>query len=155
MYNIVNQLNTVSEYEYIQIVATWFYNVEDNFRCAEKIGEIEKNRESEIRVKEFMTQQGCNSNSVLSGCVEKPSSTVRYRFDNLCFYNCFCNYIDHSTNYLLDLFLHFEKNLLPFPGTITEQPAKILEVFNIFSYLKSEKMKEEQKKAKKAQKNKR
>lgn len=99
-----------------------------------------------------MMRQGCNFNSELSGYVEKPSPKARYRYDNICFYNCFCNYIDSFTCYLLELFFSFEKNLLPFEGSIGEQPAKIFEIFNVFSYLKNEKMKIEQKKAESKQK---
>lgn len=41
-------------------------------------------------------------------------------------------------NYYFLLFQNYERSNLPFQGTITEQPAQIIEIFNTFKMLKAE-----------------
>jgi hypothetical protein len=41
-------------------------------------------------------------------------------------------------NYVLTLFENYERGLLPFPGSVTEQPAQIMEVFSVLASIKRE-----------------
>jgi hypothetical protein len=41
-------------------------------------------------------------------------------------------------SYVLVLFENYEKGCLPFPGSASEQPAQIMEIFNILRQLKHE-----------------
>ena len=41
-------------------------------------------------------------------------------------------------HYLMNLFQMYEKGCLPFPGTVSEQPAQIIEMFNIVQLLELE-----------------
>lgn len=41
-------------------------------------------------------------------------------------------------NYYYTLFENYEKGVMPFPGSVSEQPAQIIEIFNVFKALRSE-----------------
>jgi len=47
------------------------------------------------------------------------------------FNGCVGNYTSYSVNYFIDLFHKFESGVLPFKGTFGQQPAKIIEVFQV------------------------
>lgn len=143
------RISGLSDYDYVKLVATWFYNVEDKFNCEEQKSKYLMMPESEKKINDYMLARGCLGKSELSGVVyDKPTNRPRYQQDEVCFYNCFCNFIDPSTNFLLNLFWYFDKGILPFQGAITEQPAKIIDVFNVFTHLKHEKQKDDAKKQK-------
>lgn len=41
-------------------------------------------------------------------------------------------------NYILFLFRNYEQGILPFPGSASEQPNQIIEIFNVIKALKAE-----------------
>ena len=49
-----------------------------------------------------------------------------------------------NMGYVLQLFSQYETGNLPFPGSVSEQPAQIIEVFNTLSALKAEAKKSQQ-----------
>lgn len=59
-------------------------------------------------------------------------------------------------SYVYTLFLQYKQGTLPFPGSTSEQPAQIIEIFNTLDSLEMEtkerQMKEEQRKAKRKRK---
>ena len=48
------------------------------------------------------------------------------------------NFKSDFIHYPWTLFENYEKGLLPFPGSVSEQPAQIMEIFSIFKALKIE-----------------
>ncbi len=70
------------------------------------------------------------------GCFSNDIKT--YIFDDLKFLTCPGNYYDSYTNYLWQLFTHYQNNLLPYKGTLGEQPAKIIQIFEIIQGVVSE-----------------
>lgn len=43
-----------------------------------------------------------------------------------------------NISYVLTLFQNYEKGLLPFPGSVSEQPAQIMEVFNLLRNIRND-----------------
>ena len=41
-------------------------------------------------------------------------------------------------DYIFGLYSQYKKGILPFPGPLTEQPARIIEIFNLFEQLEHE-----------------
>lgn len=62
-----------------------------------------------------------------------------WRVENIRFNKCIGNYTSKQVRYLLDSFLLFEKGVMPFEGALMEQPAKIIEVFNMIQSVRDEK----------------
>lgn len=73
-----------------------------------------------------------------NGCGFRISPAPRQITSGLKFYSCFCDHLDDSFDYLLFLQGQFEKGIMPYPGSLIEQPNKIIEVFKLISRLKAE-----------------
>lgn len=63
----------------------------------------------------------------------KPFETVGLRFTKP-----LDNFKSDILGYSWTLFENYERGLLPFPGTVSEQPAQIMEIFGVFQALKTE-----------------
>lgn len=56
------------------------------------------------------------------------------------------NFRSDIMNYALTLFQNYERGLLPFPGSVSEQPAQIMEIFSVLTALKLEQEEKQRKK---------
>ena len=63
-----------------------------------------------------------------SGCFDY--TTKKYRVENIIYKSCLGNY-QTNINFFLESFAKYEQGMLPFNGTISEQPNKVIEIFNI------------------------
>ena len=86
--------------------------------------------------KAFRERKGCYDYSTRSYIIEK----IEYK-------TCLGNFYDSSVYYLIELFLKYRDGVMPFPGSLSEQPAKIIEVFQIIEqkYREWEKEKQQEK----------
>jgi hypothetical protein len=69
---------------------------------------------------------------------------------NVRYYTCPGNLYDPSLGYLYSLFEKYERGFLPFEGTISDQPAKVVECFNLIVNLREDharKLQEDQQRA--------
>lgn len=62
------------------------------------------------------------------GCYDY--STKVYRLENILYKTCVGNY-NSNIDFLVEAFSKYEKGMLPFKGTLGEQPAKIIDIFHI------------------------
>lgn len=72
------------------------------------------------------------------GCYDY--STRVYKIENIIYKSCIGNY-NNNIDFLLESFSFYEKGMLPFKGTLAEQPAKIIDIFNIIEQRRYEKNK--------------
>lgn len=140
-------LSSVSDYDLVKLVATWFYSVEERFNCEEQKRKFLLLTQGEQRVKNFEDRNGCNGNNDLSGYVYKATNRPRYQWENIVFYNCFCQNYDRSTAALLHQYSFYSRGIMPFAGPLVDQPAKAIEAFSVLDSLKNEKQREEEAKA--------
>ena len=79
--------------------------------------------------------------------MKKSKNIQVHEFLNLRFLNNLSEYPDYEYNYNIQLYTVFEnKNILPFSGCFTDQPNKIIEVFNVIKALVNEKNEKDNKK---------
>lgn len=71
------------------------------------------------------------------GCFD--TVTRVHKLDNLIYYSCIGNYTHSSVDYLIELYLNFQRGVMPFAGGIQEQPNKIIEIFQIIEQVNAEK----------------
>jgi len=75
------------------------------------------------------------------------SKTPIYMIDDIEFYTCPCNFKHPFFNFLLISSSNKEKGILPFPGSLSEQPAQSMEAIQLLELLvldyKDELMKKE------------
>jgi len=62
------------------------------------------------------------------GCFDYTSQV--YVLDDYKYLSCIGNFQDISVRYYWELFQKYEKNILPYKGSLQEQPNKIIEIFN-------------------------
>lgn len=70
------------------------------------------------------------------GCYDY--STRVYRLENILYKTCLGNY-NKSIGFYTEALSMYEKGMLPFKGTLSEQPNKIIEIFNIIEQRREEK----------------
>lgn len=70
------------------------------------------------------------------GCYDL--TTKVYRIENILYKSCIGNY-NSNISFLSESFSKYEKGMLPFKGTLAEQPNKIIEIYNIIEQRREEK----------------
>ena len=71
------------------------------------------------------------------GCFDYKSRT--YRLENFKYNNCIGNHAI-PIDFYIDAFLMYEKGVLPFEGTLGDQPNKMIQIFGILYHRRKEHM---------------
>ena len=71
------------------------------------------------------------------GCFDLTSKD--YRIDNIRYNGCIGNFVT-PIDFFVEAFSLYEKGVLPFEGTISEQPNKIMEIFQLIEVRRAEKI---------------
>lgn len=65
---------------------------------------------------------------------------VKYQLEDIRYYKCIGNFYSDSAVYLMELFYNYERGVLPFHGSLMDQPAKIIDIFQLIdAMIKSKK----------------
>jgi hypothetical protein len=64
-----------------------------------------------------------------------------YKIENVIYKSCVGNY-NSNIGFLTEAFSKYEKGMLPFKGTLSDQPAKLIEIFNIIEQRRMDKSKD-------------
>jgi hypothetical protein len=126
------EISSMSMDDYIRLTAHWYYTVDQKFQCHEKKRKIKERikipeaQENAIRMVDL--QNGCNT----------ISEQVKIRVDNVNYHSCFCRFLHPQFGYYLTLLETYEKGVPPYPGSTSEQPAKIMEILVLLQKLKLE-----------------
>jgi hypothetical protein len=75
----------------------------------------------------------------LKGCYD--FTTKAYKLENIVYKSCVGNFTKNIV-YFLEAFSQYEKGMLPYNGSLGEQPAKIIEIFNIIDKIRRRHLKE-------------
>lgn len=79
--------------------------------------------------------------------MRKAKNVQVNEFLNLRFYKNLSEYPDYDYNFHIQLFTAYDnKSILPFSGCYSDQPNKIIEVFNVIKALVNEKNEKDNKK---------
>jgi len=125
-------------YDYITISAHYNYFTEDKFNCQEKIRQFAPRAGYERAKKMVEDANGCN----------EISKNIKYTIDNIGYKSCLCNFKNPNMEYYFTLYNMYDKGILPFPGSVIEQPNKIIEILNFIKVLQSKREEEAIKKMK-------
>ena len=126
------QLSEISLYEYVTINATWHYvNHERQFNCKKQLVKYQKH--SEAQVEDFLNKNGCQDRII---------KTVRHSVNNINFYSCICNFNNTFMSFYLEMHELYKKGIMPYQGGLDQQPAYLLEIFNVIDSLYFERNKE-------------
>lgn len=120
------RISEVEPTEYIQIVASWEYlKRSKQYSCEEKHLSL-----TGEKLEAFKNRNGCGHR-----VTPQPRQTVGI----VNFHSCFCDHLLPSMNHFLWMHQQFtDKGVLPYPGSLTDQPNRIMEVFKLIDQLKHE-----------------
>jgi hypothetical protein len=116
----------MSATEYIETVASWeFYTNPKQYNCFKQIGKLKDAKQVEA----FKNRNGCDG---------RKTEKARQTYDSISFHDCYCNHL--ARNFDSYIFIHeqYIKGFLPYPGTVLEQPNKVMDIINLISKLKNE-----------------
>lgn len=134
---VINQMSTLSFKEETYLIA----NILRGFQ-----GE---NKTKHVDTSKYTPEQVAIMNAAL-GTVENKNKIF-----NLVFTNDLDSYTVYNFDYLITLYFAYnDHHNLPFPGSVSEQPNKIIEVFNLFKSVIHEVNEQERKKIEKQNKRK-
>lgn len=125
----VNKISDLSDFEYISIIIAMEIMRNEVFRC-----DICSTRAPEARRISF----GCKKPS------KDPKPIIHYNHRIDC-YTCPGNLYEHSVENLLYIHSKFEQGIMPYGGTLMDQPAKFIQSMQLIDAVNS-RIKEELKK---------
>jgi hypothetical protein len=126
--------NHATNYEYAQIVATLEADFQEHshmFSCHDCWTQFD-HHPGEAKIELLHKAQK------LKGC--RNDRHKPYVFENLEFHRCPGNFVGSDVKQLLVQFQNYERGVLPFGGSLGEQPAKIVELFNLINGYRSVKI---------------
>jgi hypothetical protein len=119
--------------EYIQLLANWEYlKRAKQYSCKEQTLSPE-------RTEAFKNRNGCGFR-----ITNKPRQTLGV----INYHSCFCDHLHDNFGHLLYLHENFNKGILPFPGSLSDQPNHVIEIFRVLDRLKFDHEKEQNEKNK-------
>lgn len=123
-------LSGLSTAEYALINASWLTLTVDEFKCKETEALLSKRKDADIAIKYVRTEKGC-------GVISK---TPKVEIDGIEYYSCLCheNFQDHTIHNSLWLYRQYEKGHLAYPGSLSDQPAKYIELIRLMERLDTE-----------------
>lgn len=133
-------MSALSDYEFVKIVSTIESQYTDGFNCFKCCNRFNKYKEGESKEKKISIFKKAK------GCFDKETTSYRVGVDPhqrlAKFSGCVGNYTSLSVNYYVDLFYQYDKGVLPFKGKLSEQPSKIIEIFQLIEDKIAQKNKE-------------
>lgn len=128
LYHRILSISELSTYEYSQIIATFYYHNDDKFGCDRKAAKFYKDdRRKNPKADEEHFRK-------MQGCVGERKS-VMYQFESIGYYGCLCRFRTNMYGFYWSAYQAFKQGTMPYPGSFSEQPSKIIEVFNLLDNL--------------------
>lgn len=78
----------------------------------------------------------------LYGC-ERVTAHRVFKNNDFIYTKCPGNFYSYRAAHFLEVFVHFDKGVLPYPGGLMDQPAKIMDIFSVISAHRQDKLEAE------------
>lgn len=78
------------------------------------------------------------------GCFGISDRRLHHIDNEIYFKTCIGNFFSSWVLHYLELFSRFSAGMLPFPGAISEQPSKVMEIFRVIETYRNQKILKEQ-----------
>ena len=128
--------NYLTDYETALIVSSYHYHLNDAFRCEMKWDAQRKRGHSEVAIKQARIKKGCEPSASQRTI---PETTFGYNF-----VGCFCRYVMPNFTQLYKVYQRYVKfGIFPDGCSFYEQPAKLIEAFEVIEILENERKAEE------------
>lgn len=104
---------------------------EDNFNCSKCLNTYVK-RPDYLKNKEAY-DKNLETLKLKKGC--QGLGVTTYKVENLKYSICIGNFYSHSVINYVDLYYNYQRGVLPYEGSLLDQPSKIIDVFNLIDGL--------------------
>lgn len=109
-------------HEYVELKATLHSLDDKRYDCGACLSTY-KGRTDEEQMTGILKKQ--------KGCSEAYNEPIHAIEEVIKFKNCIGNYVSSSSFHWIEMHSHFSRGILPFPGSLSDQPSKAIEVFNV------------------------
>lgn len=133
-------MSSLSDYEFIKIIATIESQYQKSFncyKCGDRFKDYKEGEKKETQKNALKKAKGCFDATTRNYVIGIDENQRKVRFSG-----CVGNYTSLSVNYYVDLFYQYDKGVLPFSGKLSEQPSKIIEIFQLIEDKIAQKNKE-------------
>lgn len=89
-------------------------------------------------------EQITKANRTRKGCFG-VSPNALHKFDDLEYSTCVGNSVSESALFWIEAEARYNQGILPYPGSLSEQPAKVLEIFGCIAVHKQDKLEKQRK----------
>ena len=129
----IYEINSVTFREWIELRSSLASIYNQNFNCSK----CKARFRAELKDRE-------NSYRAAKGCFGVLKTAIA-SIDGASFYTCPGNFVREWAFAYLESYSFFLNGVLPFSGSLMEQPTKILEIFRVIQAFKNERMMEDAK----------
>lgn len=132
----IEAISGVTSEDFIELWSTLHVRQQKEFQC----GQCLATRPEQLKAKRASRACTGGATQTLFTLETPTGARISYRA-------CIGNFYRDGWAYWLQMYRQYQGGLLPFPGTVSEQPAKVIEVFNIISLFEENIEKEKQARA--------
>jgi hypothetical protein len=109
--------------EYVEIVATWHHDInKKQYDCKNQVSKMKDS----ARIQAHKNRNGCNK---IQSAPRQVQGIVQY-------HNCYCDHLHIGFDHLVYLQGQYENGMLPYMGSLSEQPNKVIEIIKLIERLK-------------------
>lgn len=132
----IQTISELSERDYIEIISTYMGMTDPSYNCTLCKSHYKRDIE---RQRKHQERKGCFSTF--------PTPILKYRggqntpmksASSVEYFQCPARFYSSFWANIINLHLNYDRGVMPFPGSVLEQPAKIVEAFNLIHNLKEE-----------------
>jgi hypothetical protein len=134
-------ISRLTNQDYIAIRSTLHALDNRDFYCDDCLSKYEGRRDADEMSKRARELKGCET--VKNSVIHTVSSLTGK--ESILFRTCIGNFFDHSVIPLLEMEKQYQKGVLPYPGSLSEQPYKIIEAFRVIEHYRYEKLERDRK----------
>ena len=114
---------------------------QERFQCGKCLKKYRGRADEKTILQKYRKNMGCFGNT----------RRDNYEFGGYIYRTCPGNVFHSDAVFIIELYREFQKGIMPYPGSLVEQPAKVMEAFSVIDGYNNRKIAEEQKKQKELQ----
>lgn len=138
---MIDSYSSVTNEEYIQIKSTLHAIDNRDYICGDCQGKYSNRADGAQMLEKVKIAKGCEAMRPM------PIHSID-TFDgkeSIKFKNCIGNYFSYEVVALWEMQRQFEKGVMPYPGSLSEQPNKVIEAFNVIGAYRADRTERDRK----------
>ncbi len=134
----IQEVASLTAKEWVEVKATLAAGENENFNCKKCLSKYKGRADGEEMLAKVRKVKGCE---------EVKSESIHKIGDVLRFSTCPGNFVRPQVSALLSAYAQFKQGVMPYAGGLMDQPAKIIELFDVIDSHVAERQASEQKRA--------